>query len=277
LLLLLAVIGVRHVTKTGKAAHAALVAGPWVAVFGAAAAGVYPFAARLTLFALPLLIVAVAAGLVSLDAFRAPQRVVLAAPFGVVFGAGVLWCVDRMVAPGWEDNTRSAVEFFRGAARPGEAVYVGASALPAWTFYTTDWRRPDTARLARVAREASAGGLAFENERPRGRPVDGDGTHLVFEYDDKIELLGVYSGARWLSQGELTQDRPDTNWASSEARRIRDAAKPTAWVLAARTLALDHQLRTALERLGGSAAESYQDTYVTMTRYRFEGTTASTR
>jgi hypothetical protein len=128
-----------------------------------------------------------------------------------------------------------------------------------------------------VAREASAGGLAFENERPRGRRVDGDGAHLAFPYHGWVELLGVYSGARWLSSGELTQKHPDPNWASSEARRIREAARFTAWVLAGRSLALDRELYRAVEALGGRSAEAYVDTYVTITRYRFDPGTVSTR
>jgi hypothetical protein len=276
-LLTLAMLGIRSLGRSRGWMAAAVVALPWILVFAASVAGRYPFAPRLTLFALPLLDVAVAAGLVAIDASPRLMRVAIAAPFGVVFGAGMLWCVDRVAAPGWEDHIRPAVEFFRKEAHPGEPVYVLAGALPAWTFYTTDWEQPDTARLARVAREASAGGLAFENERPRGRPVEGDGAQLVFPYQGWVELFGVYSGTRWLSHGALSQTHPDTNWTESEARRIRDAANPTAWVLTGHTLGLEHQLREAIEAIGGRPGESYADTYVTMTRYCFGGTTASTR
>jgi 4-amino-4-deoxy-L-arabinose transferase-like glycosyltransferase len=276
-LLLLAGLGVRSLARSRGGRVAMLLTLPWLIVFAASVTGRYPFAPRLTLFALPLLDIAVAAGLVALDGLQRPVRVALATPFVVVFGAGLLWCVDRMAAPGWEDHIRPAVEFFRKEVRPGEPVYVLAGALPAWTFYTTDWQRPDTARLARVAREASAGGLAFENERSRGRRVDGDGAHLVFPYNDWVELLGVYSGARWLSSGELTQRHPDPSWASSEALRIRNAARPTTWVLAGRSLALDRELRGAVEALGGRSGETYVDAYVTITRYRFDPETVSTR
>lgn len=277
ILLLLAGLGVRSLARSRGRPEAMVLTLPWLIVFAASVAGRYPFAPRLTLFALPLLDIAVAAGLVALDKLPRPVRVALAAPFAVVFGAGVLWCVDRVAAPDWEDHIRPAVEFFREEVRPGEPVYVLAGALPAWTFYTTDWQQPDTARLARVAREASAGGLAFENERPRGRRVEDDGAHLVFRYKDWTELFGVYSGARWLSDGELTQRHPDANWAASEAHRVRNAAKPSTWVLAGRSLRLDRELRAAIEALGGRSAESYVDTDVTVTRYRFDSAAASIR
>ncbi len=277
LLLLLAGLGVLSVVRSRGWLAAMLLVLPWAIVFAASVAGRYPFAPRLTLFALPLLDVAVAAGLVALDGMRRPVQLALATPFTVVFGAGMLWCVDRVAAPGWEDHTRRAVEFFREEARPGEPVYVLAGALPAWIFYTTDWEQPDGVRLSRVAREASAGGLAFENERPRGRRVQDDGAHLVFQYKDWTELWGVYPGARWLSNGDLTQEHPDGNWAASEARRILNAARPTTWVLAGRSLGLNRELGAAIEKLGGRSAESYVDTYVTVTRYRFDSDAASIR
>jgi hypothetical protein len=276
-LLVLTALGFRHLVRTGGGVAGALVGGPWLVVFVASLAGLYPFAARLTLFALPLLIVAVAAGLASLDRHGLVLKIGLAGAFGGIFAAGALWCVDRLAAPGWEDDIRPAVTFFRNGARPGEPLYVMAGLLPAWTFYTTDWAHPDTTRLARVAREASAGGPAFENAAPRGRPVNGDGADLSFDYHGWVELFGVYSGARWLSQGHLVQGRPDDNWTHSEATRIRQAANPTAWVLASRSLGLGRQLGEAIEATGGHARESYADRYVTMTRYRFETGTASTR
>ncbi|HET8624042.1 MAG TPA: glycosyltransferase family 39 protein [Gemmatimonadales bacterium] len=273
-LLVLSLWGVRWLGKGGRDA-AALVTCPWLIALGAALAGVYPFAPRLTLFALPFLLVAISAGLVALYRTPWPIRLGLTACFGAIFAAGLLWCIDRVAAPRRDHHTRAAIEFFRDSVRAGEPVYVSAGTLPAWAFYTTDWRRPDSTRLHRLAREASSGGLAFENAPPRGRPVDGDGSHLAFEFGRWVELYGVFSGARWLSNGTLSRPEVDANWSRSEAERVRMAAlravPPTAWVLTDRNLGLDAQLHAALRQAAGRTGPAYYtDGDITIARYRFD-------
>ncbi len=263
------VLGVVALARRGGWTTLALLAGPWAAVVCASLLGLYPLRPRLTLFGLPLLAIAVAAGLVAVAKTRPPVRVGLLASFGVLFGTGVLWCLDRMVAPARDEHARPAVDVFRRSHHAGEPIYVFSGALPAWAFYTTDWQRPDRVRLARIAREGSSGGLAFENAPPRPRPVNGDGAHLVFPYEDWVEVLGVYHGVQWRSGGRLTQTHPDTNWTWSEARRIRMAANPTIWVLTLPALGLDRQLRAAVEAVGGVPDSSFVDRGAALTRYRF--------
>jgi len=93
---------------------------------------------------------------------------------------------------------------------PGEPVYVFARTLPAWIFYSTDWARPDTARLHYLMRAAGAGGFAFENAPSRGRvrAAEVDAARLAPEAPH--ELLGLPSGMEWREVQEHIGMAPDS-------------------------------------------------------------------
>src|SRR6266511_6343674 len=155
------------------------------------------------------------------------------------------------------EHVRPAVAELRRRWQPGEAVYVTAATLPAWTFYTTNWAVPDTARLARTARLAGAGGPAFENAPPRSRPGQEAADGMVFPLDGRSEILGAPNGAQWRSATGLVQYEPDPGWASTEAARIRASAKPTVWLLISHSYRFELKLYPELERLGGQLDFAY--------------------
>jgi len=146
---------------------------------------------------------------------------------------------------------------------------VGAATLPAWTFYTTNWATPDTGRLVRTARLASAGGPAFENAPPRGRPAVAATDGMVFPVGAGFEILGTPNGAQWRSATGLVQYEPDVGWASTEAARIRAAAHPTVWLLISHSYGLERRLYPELARLGGQLEYAYGQDGVVLRRYRF--------
>ena len=233
--------------------------------------GAYPIAPRLVLFCVPLLMIVVAAGLVVVltSPLRIP-KIVASGLLLVVIAAGQLRNVVLVDDPYREEHLRPAVEFWRKATRPGEAVYVTAGALPGWAFYTTDWQAPDTARLARMAREGSSGGPAFENAPSRKRPIDGDGAELAFALGSGVELLGIADGAP-VHIGRWRRSPPDSGWARSEAKRIRAAARPTAWVIGTPWFGRGTLLDDALRSLGAVRLDAFVEGGTVAARYQFPG------
>ena len=256
------VVGVAAVFLVGLAGLASgagrqvglLVGVPYVAVAAASMAGFYPIAYRLLLFLSPLTFLTIG-GVVNLAGRGiGPRRrdLVLAglcgAPFVLAAGPLAFYLID----PGPRWNLRSVI----ASLPPEGTVYVAASALPQWTFYTTDWRRPDEHRLERVFALARYGGVAHENAPPRGRAVVCEGDQLVLRHQGRVELIGLPTGIEFRQYAGYTRDLPDAGWAENEARRIRGTGDSTIWVLIAHSEPhLIAQLLSRLERTGGTIVE----------------------
>jgi hypothetical protein len=234
---------------------------PLGAAFAGSVAGRYPLATRLLLFSGPQVILLVAAGLVAVSGWLERRLVVIRARWllAAFLLPPVVLTLDLALDPPQEtgfskEELRPLIE--RVDREAGSApVYVYHRATPAWIFYTTDWSAPDTARLRWAARVAGPHGLGFTNGATLG-PRDMEQTAgLARPYRGRLELLGAHSG----SQGRMWQSyvppHPDSGWAEVEARRMRSAAAPNAWMV----LADYHHppqddadaLIAAVERLGG--------------------------
>jgi hypothetical protein len=271
----LAVLGAYYLVRT-RSSGAVLIAGPLAAVMLASLLGVYPIAARLTLFGVPLLMTLTAIGFEQAGGVRSKVRLALGATMALIFLAGQVRNVVRADEPYRAGHVRPAVEFLERTIRPGEPIYVESATLPAWTFYTTDWARPDTVRLARMAREGSSGGRAFENGPPRGRPVADDGVELVFPFGPGVELLGIGDGGPF-KEGDRPRPPSDPGWAESEARRIRAAARPTAWLITTSMLPAHWRLDAALRSLSAVRVDSMVTRWAVVARYRFAGDSGADR
>ena len=239
--------GVSRATPGAGRRGWALLVGPVVVALAASCVGKYPIAARTMLFAVPALAIGAAGGWLAVVRAFAPR---LRPAVGLLTGACLLGpplVLDgRLVSHRLAfENVREAVQEYAHRHAPGEAIYVFAAALPAWTFYTTDWRHPDRPRLARMARLGSSGGAAFENAPPRTHAIGMEGDSLSYPLGDAREIIGLYHGAQGRSGAPLAQYAPDTNWTTNEARRIRNAATPSVWLLTIRTLGLERYLYSA--------------------------------
>ena len=227
--------------------RALLVVAPLGAAFLASCIGKYPIAARTMIFAAPPLVLGVSAGWLALVRGMAPslRRLVAVMTAASLIGPPLPLDTLLLLRPRVFEDVQDAVQEYAHRRAPGEPIYVFAPALPAWTFYTTDWGRPDHARLARMARLASSGGPAFENAPPRSHAIGMEGDSLSYPLGDAREIIGLYHGAQGRSGAPLAQYAPDTNWTTNEARRIRNAATPSVWLLTIRTLGLERYLYTA--------------------------------
>ncbi len=250
--LLLSAAGIRHAARHTGAARALLLVAPLGCAVAASSVGAYPIAGRIMLFAAPGVIIAVAAGAISVvdrlvPAWRMPAlAVAVLSLLGLSLPLGFTLATNPLAF----EHMRLAVAEYRKRAGFREPVYVFAAALPAWTFYTTDWSSPNHARLARVARLASYGGPAFENAPPRTRPVlPSDSAGLTFPLLGTREVIGTFAGAQWRSGVGNVQFHPDTNWATVEASRIAAAGSTSGavWMVVVRTLGLERQLFAGMQ------------------------------
>jgi len=178
----------------------------------------------------------------------------------------------QFLHPPRRENLHALIQSFLRQRHPGDVVYLFGRSVPGWTFYTTNWKSPDVARLARMGDLVSSAGAAFSNAPSRGRPVLNEGRELAFRYRDWIELVGVPSGSgpSITSRGGAVAD---SGWAENEARRIRAAGGTDAWlVFTVFRRPLMHQLRSALEAHGGVLISNQFAEKAALLHIRFDST-----
>lgn len=227
----LAVRGASMLIRRSGPRPALLLLGPLLALLAASAARTYPMASRLILVAAPSSLLLLGAGLgMGPPAWAMRRRYLMC---GTVLGYAALTIPPDgrwALGPFQQSRTRQAIETFERTSRPDDPVYVFSRAVPAWAFYTTDWRHPDLARLATLHRWAHPGGAAFENSDTRGPRRAGDGAELVL-HGRRDELMGSATGMQWANPSGFRRTTPDSGWAAAEAARIRAAARPGVWLL----------------------------------------------
>jgi hypothetical protein len=240
-----------------KPAYALLLGGPPLLTAIASVLGLYPFAGRLLLFAVPGVWIAEAAavnwgvdrlrGIVAqIATWSGAARRAGSTPRGVVAwpAAACLLLAVLTWQDAWGflrspdlwpvDPTRELFDTVRERAARGHAtVYVHARAAAPWVYATTDWRDPDLARLARYrAFSGAVDAPAFENLARERAVVPGDGEPLVLRAGDRVELIGLAAGIHHQHIGRPSPFVPSPGWAEEEARRLLAAADPEVWLVA---------------------------------------------
>lgn len=241
--IIVALCGVWAIARK-QPAFAVMLAGP--AALGAAAslAGLYPMSDRLAFFAAPLVLIAAAkcvAGTVAMLAKRlAPRSPARAAEGAIIATAVVLaawvgadtWRLVR--APGSLEPTR---ELFRAihaeAKRDSVPVYVFSRAAPAWLYATMDWSPLDAPRYEyHRLMTGNTEGEGHENFSRPGEVLPNSGDRLTLRSEGLTEIIGLAPGVRYRVAGPMSREVPSAGWAAEEARRIRAAANPVAWIVA---------------------------------------------
>ena len=248
--LVLTLAGTRRILRAKGPGAAWMLWGPGVLLLCASMATIFPIAPRLMLFLIPSLIVLLVAGLIeAVEALPAGAR----RPGLLLASAMLLLPLEfqatvRTFAPGPSARFEDLVSDLQSHRRPGEPVYIFARSLPAWIYYSTDWTRPDSARVEYLSRAAGTGGAAFENLPSRGRVSEPDAQTVSYGPPAAPELLGLPSGMEWREVQEHVELRPDSGWVGVEAGRIQRAARPAVWVLAAGYYAPEAELFVHLDR-----------------------------
>ncbi len=270
LVVTLCVLGCRRILRTQGRAACWWLAGPAILTSVASMLGLFPIAPRLTLFLLPGLMVLFVAGLS--DVVRlggdSPARRGLAIATAALVLPLISYMVVRTFTLEPPGHFERLLRELRERRLPGEPVYIFARSLPAWIYYSTDWSRPDTARLRFLTGAAHSTGAAFENAPSRGRVREAEARAVGPSPAAPGELLGLPSGMEWREVQEHVRPEPDSGWVEVERRRIETAAAPGIWVLATAWYEAESELFAALERdatrrtfallRGGSALVRYE-------------------
>ena len=250
--------GVAVLLARQKRAVAAACLVPFLALATAAALHAYPLTTRLMVFLAPISAIAyaVVVGLV-LERFRGRLQLAACALLLIAMVGRQLYQAGPYLGQSvnWEDSRSLAQWIMR--ERHGEPVYVNGFGAPAWMFYTTDWARPDTARLAWLENVQSFGGPAFPNRPSRGRSVSEEGHEVYYAGEAGLDIIGIATGMEYRNAYGYSQASPDPGWAANEVARIQSVSTPFAWVfLSHYAPPQELELIAAIEAAGGKVLES---------------------
>jgi 4-amino-4-deoxy-L-arabinose transferase-like glycosyltransferase len=229
---LLAATGLWGLTKRQGPLIAVLFVVPLALAITASAIEKWILAVRFMLWTAPIIALFVASGVWQLCSLLGPgQREKGLA----IAGAALLFVPARYslyaVRHLEQESQREGVQQVLRAFRPGDVVYVYAKALPGWTFYTTDWRSPDHARVERLLRVMQSMGPNSGNTASRGQPVHEEGFEYQYAWQGGTELDGIADGI--FNRFTPAPTSIDPGWAENEVIRIRSATKTSAWILTA--------------------------------------------
>ena len=271
LVLVLCALGAARVRRTRGLQGLWWLCGGCLFALGASMLGAFPIAPRLTLFAIPSLVVLFVAGLSAAVAWRGavPERRALRVLGAVVVLALAARAVTGVLELEPSGHFRRLVRELGERRAAGEPVYIFARSLPAWIYYSTDWSHPDALRLDCLVRAARAGGWAFENTPSRARVALPAPDDPATKGCGSGEILGLPSGMEWREvQGHL-RSQPDSGWVEVESNRIRSAATPGIWVLASSYYAAETGLFQALEDAASRRTFAHLRSGSALVRYEF--------
>jgi hypothetical protein len=235
--LVLVAVGVTGVAALGRQRgkwSVVLFLGPVLLAAAASVLRLYPLSERTLLYMAPFVIVATVAGvdtLAGLVVARSPRvrPIVFATLAVLLLIPATMDSAIRLRGLRRPDSFRSDIADIVHQTSLGAPVYVFSRDVPVWTFYTTDWTRPDTARIRMLTDAAARTGPNSGNMPGRGHLVENEGRDLVVRSGGRVELVGIPTGmeARF---ADVSQQAPDPGWATNEAVRIRAAAEPGLWL-----------------------------------------------
>jgi hypothetical protein len=228
-----------------------------------------------SIIAVPLLLVLVAS-ISGLYPMRGRLEIFIMLPFAVLVAASIQWLAthfDNWVLPAsslplltlgavnvtvpsqwpyqWEElrPVVAAIE----AQSVKAPVYIYANAGPAWLYYTTEWSRPDTARLDNVMKLIGFGGSAFENA---AQLTPGQDVRVPFVWRGRSEYYGRSAGVPWSPYINATSRPMRHEWIASERAIIESLAKPKVWLIFAHYRGTENGLLDAIEADGLRQQES---------------------
>lgn len=257
-LLLIVAAVIPAIRRAGLAGASQLVA-PILATLFVSVLGKYPIGPRLLIFLSPCIFALIGIGLAELlrlARMREPAAVLVGTLLMVAWSTpGTLGNLEN---PGTRKGGRDAARRVL-RADPAEPIYILPAGLPTWAYYSTDWARPDRARLEYFARAAVSSGPAALN----GLVEEAPGGIRFPRYrmsSGRIEVIGRRSGLAYREPNGFDQDHPDLGWAEEEVGRIIEVARPYVWVYGAHWVdRLWPELQAELDRRGIDVVEQTAD------------------
>ncbi|MBN9523502.1 glycosyltransferase family 39 protein [bacterium] len=164
----------------------------------------YPYAGRLLLFLVPLMVLGVARGAYAVAAaLRPTQAFAAVALVGVLVAAPALEAYQSVKRPQREEQLEPVIAAIRPEVRPTDQVYVYYGALPAFLHYTRDNPLPAPVTRGTHARDDRLGYLA-ELATLKGNTR----VWLVFSHRHKHEESIITAYAEALGHGRRVAEAP---------------------------------------------------------------------
>jgi hypothetical protein len=164
----------------------------------------YPFAGRLLLFLVPLLLLGVARGAWAVAcALRPTQPFAAVVLLGVLLAAPMLETYQQLRRPPRYEQLTEVLTDLRARVRPGDKVYVYYGAIPAFTFYTRDNPFPADVTLGTEHRDGRTG-YRDELRKFAGQPR----VWVVFSHRHQAEESLLRSYAEGLGECREEIQRP---------------------------------------------------------------------
>lgn len=194
------VLGVWGFWKERWTVAAALVL-PAVFALAASALHKYPFAGRLMLFLVPLLVFGVARGAWMLtSAVWSVQPAAAVTLLGILFSAPALEGFQELRRPARSEQLAPVLAELRTQVRPTDRVYIYYGALPAFEFYSREAPLP----MQRLDRGEEARADATEYRRQLANLAGEPRVWLVFSHRHKHEESIIVAYAEGLGRCEQT-------------------------------------------------------------------------
>ena len=271
---LLAGLGTVLLIRRAGVAAACLLGIPVLAVAVASVFGLYPIAPRLLLFLAPCAFFLVGVALAeTLRLLRLPEApaAVAGTVLVLLWGGPAAW--RNLQAPDVRSEGRDLVRRVLASA-PADPVYITATGLPSWIYYSTDWRAPDEARVDFMIRAGAADGPAGVNGLLEVRPGRAADTSLLYP-GRRPELLGRRSGMTFAEPDGLDLQMTP-GWAAQEVDRMMAAARPDLWIYGAHWIEWELPvLQAEFTRRGITVVESLQEIGAAAMRLRVPADTAA--
>lgn len=230
--LVLLAVALALVARRGGIPAAAQVGVPYLALLAGAFLGRFPVEDRLFAFLAPFTFIMVAVLLAEVLRFAR-----LGETGAALVGALLVlaWASPGVVnyernPPVQEDGRETALTL---RPRQGtDPVYLMPGALPVWVYYTTDWHRPDVARIDHFAFVTRGSGPGAANDLVPEEHTDSVRDALVYRSERYFELIAGRSGTAYAAPRGFLRREPFPGWVEREVDRIVAAARPHAWVYA---------------------------------------------
>jgi hypothetical protein len=262
--------GYYEIRRRLGAPTARLLVAPLVIALLASAVRAYPLSLRVCQFLVPPLALLFAAGVAAVSRRAGTRRTgrLLAVGCAILLVPAAGQALVYPLAPYAWQELRPLVAYYERSGG-GAPIYIFANSIPAWVFYTTDWRAPDRERLRWAATIASVNGEAFENAPSRQEPVRNEGVLLSRRYRGRLEIFGVPTGMQWRSAEGPARATPDDGWAEHEVARLRSVDRNEVWTIFSHFRGPERVLPDYLTAAGATQAESHATPGARLFLYRW--------
>jgi hypothetical protein len=214
-------VGVAAVAASGGLEMRAFTAATFLLPIIAAAVGKWGLITRLMMFAVPVMAMVAGVGAFTIASLIPIPRLRQTA-FALTTVLILLYPAKAglyIVRHPEYHSPREGVRFVLQQFREGDVLYLYSRAVPAWIFYSSDWKSHERERRQWLQQASAATGPNAGNIPSRRTAVVNEGAKLKRPYRGGWEVVGVGEGIFRSIRGPAAGG-PDPGWEENEFRRV---------------------------------------------------------